>query len=663
MPPLTKTQLDQLWARNSQVPAATSTSVQELIALRAGTQSNQPAITAWDGDYSYGQLMHLASSLADHLARNVCPHHGRVLPIVMEKSKWVPVAMLGALIGGWGIAPLDINTPTARLAIILDMLDPPCILTTSEVRIKVNTVVPALPVDGLGLKDQSLSYTEQPAQRISMSAKVAAVVFTSGSTGSPKGVMLGPECISTAAVCGSQILRLGQGSRVFQFSSFSFDISLHEIFMTLVAGGCLCIPSETERIDSPVEAIKRMQANYICTTPSVMMSVLAEAVASTPIKAIVLTGEALTSRIRPLFYKGLCIFSWYGASECPIVALAPLIEAHWAPSQISCRYPGNCWVVCSEDSDVLCGFGEVGELLVESPMLTLGYLNAPQQTEAAFSVDPEWLNHGHGRVPGRRGRLYRTGDLVRNNQDWTFDYIGRKDTMVKIRGQRVDLSAVEFCIWDYLRLRDLDSPVRVMDVVVEPINSNRDTDSLSVSCFLYVDRQLSLRSPRFSQKCIVKSTTLPCVDIYAPHASLREIQSGIDGALRTTLPAYMVPSLYFELSKVPLTPSGKVDRRLLHSLASQISSHDLLKCRLFSREDHTPPHNDMESALQRLWGEVLGVETTAIDTNRSFLECGGDSLSAILLSKALSREFDLPTKVPQLLRRETTIQYLATLLG
>lgn len=427
--------------------------------------------------------------------------------------------------------------------------------------------------------------------------------------------------------------------------------------MTLVAGGCLCIPSETEKIDSAVEAIKRMQTNFICTTPSVMMSVLAEAVASTPIKTIVLTGEALTSRIRPLFYKGLRIFSWYGASECRIVTLAPLVEAHWMPSQISSQYPG---VV---DPSVLCDFGEVGELFVESPMLTLGYLNAPQQTEAVFVVDPAWLNHGHGRVTGRRGRLYRDGDLVRNNQDGTFKYIGRKDAIVKIRGQRVDLSAVEFCIWDYVRSGDLESPVRVMDVVVEPINSNKDSDGLSVCCFLCVDRRLSLRSPRLPQKCIVKSTSLPRVDAYAPDETLQDLQSGIDVALRTTLPPYMVPSLYFELLKVPLTPPGKVDRSLLRSLASHISSHDLLECRPCSREDHILLPNDTESALQQLWGKVLGVEATAVRTNRSFLECGGDSLSAILLSKALTRELGLPTKVPQLLRREATIQYVARLLG
>lgn len=609
--------------------------------------------------------MHLASNLADYLAQNVCQRHGRVLPIVMNKSKWVPVAMLGTLIGGWGIALLDINTPTARLAEILGILDPPCILATSEAGIAVNTVVPVLREDRLCLNDQSLSGSGAKQLTRRASPKAAAVVFTSGSTGSPKGVMLSPECISTAAVYGSQILHLGRGSRLFQFSSFSFDISLHEMLMILVAGGCLCIPSETERMHNPIAAIQTMQANYICTTPSIMMSVFAEALASTPIKTIVLTGEALTSRIYPLFNMGVCLFSWYGASECPIVALAPLIKANWAPLQISQGHPGNCWVARSEDSDGLCGFGEVGELLVESPMLTLGYLNAPRRTEAAFAVDPAWLTRGHGCGTGRRGRLYRTGDLMRNNQDGTLDYIGRKDTVVKIRGQRVELSAVEFRIWECLRSGDLESPVRVMEVVVESINSSQGSqgsDSVSIACFLHVDSQLKLRPRSLPQKLLAKSTRLPCIHLYTPDASLQALQSELDGALTAVLPGYMVPSLYFQLSEVPLTPSGKVDRRLLRSLALQISSLDLMECRLSPREGHLLPHNDTELAFQQLWGEVLGVAAAAIHTNRSFLQCGGDSLRAILLSKALMKDFNLSTQAPQLLRQETTIQYLATLL-
>ncbi|KAL7953838.1 putative nonribosomal peptide synthase [Trichoderma compactum] len=660
MSSLTALELSELWIRNAEVPSVISTTVQELIAQRASIQSDHPAIVAWDGHYTYGELMRLASNLASCLSQRIGQHSDKVLPIVMSKSKWMPIAMVGALLGGWGIAPLDINTPTARLTEILDILDSPCILTISENTTAIDTTVPVFAVDELDLEDKLFSGVDHLAENAS--TNIAAVVFTSGSTGSPKGVMLSPECISTSAVCGSQILQLGQNSRLFQFSSYSFDISLHETFMTLVAGGCLCIPSETERLNNLVAAIEIMQANCICTTPSIVMSALAEAIALTPIKLVVLTGEALTSRIGPLFDMGVSLFNWYGATECPIVSLAPLIKENSPSSQIRSRHPGNCWVVQPENPDVLCGFGEVGELLVESPMLTTGYLNAPGQTETAFIVDPAWLADGHGCVFGRPGRLYRTGDLVRRNRDWTFDYIGRKDTMVKIRGQRVDLSAVEFRIWNYLQSGAVESPVRVKEVLVESIAPSQNTESVNISCFLYLECRLELQPQYLPQKHLAKSTGLPSINIYAPDTPLQSLQAEIDHSLRAVLPDYMIPSLYFQLSEVPFTPSGKINRKLLCSLASQISSQDLMACHIFQQGDCVLPHNDTEVALQRLWAETLRLDAAVVHTNISFLQYGGDSLRAIVLSKALRTEFNLITQVPQLLRRETTIQHLATLV-
>lgn len=660
MSSITASELSELWIRNAQVPGVISTAVQQLIAQRASIQSDHPAIVAWDGNYTYGELIRLASSLANCLSQHIGQHPGKILPIVMSKSKWMPIAMVGALLGGWGIAPLDIRTPAARLAEILDILDPPCILTISESATAIDTTIPIFAVDDLGLEYQLFSGVERLVENAS--TNIAAVVFTSGSTGSPKGVMLSPECISTSAVCGSQILQLGWGSRLFQFSSYSFDISLHETFMALVAGGCLCIPSETERLNNLAAAINAMQANCICTTPSIVMSALAEAIVSTPIKLIVLTGEALTSRISPLFDMDVSLFNWYGATECPIVSLAPLIKENSASSQIRSKHPGNCWVVQSDNPDILCGFGEVGELLVESPMLAMGYLNAPGQTETAFVVDPAWLTNGHGSVMGRRGKLYRTGDLVRSNRDWTFDYIGRKDTMVKIRGQRVDLSAIEFRIWNYLQSGAMESPVQVREVLVESIISNQNTQNANISCFLYLECQLELQPQHLPKKHLAKSTNLSSIYLYAPDTLLQSLQAEIDRSLRAVLPDYMIPSLYFQLSEVPFTPSGKIDRKLLRSLASQISSDDLMACRTFPQEGYVLPHNDTEVALQRLWAETLGLDAAVVHTNISFLQYGGDSLSAIALSKALRTEFSLSIQVPQLLRRETTIQHLATLV-
>ncbi|TQV92108.1 hypothetical protein V2A60_004406 [Cordyceps javanica] len=657
MPALTEADLDQLWSLNARIPETVPVSVHKLIAQRASTQGDSPCVVSWDGTYSYKQLMQMASNLADYLDRNVQRKQGQVLPILMCKSSWMPVAMLGALMGGWGIAPLDINLSDTKVAQILEQLDPPCILTASEVEISTSVAIPRLGVDRLGLRKQHPSITKRVEKVPSID--LAAVVFTSGSTGAPKAVMLDSKCVATSAACGSQILQLGKDSRVLQFSSFSFDISLHEIFMTLAAGGCLCIPSEAERLNDPVAAINTMQANFICTTPSIMMSIFSATLSSTPITTVVLTGEALTSKITPLFDANVCLYCWYGASECPMATLAPLRKETWLPSQIDYRHPGNCWVVSAEDCNLLCVYGEVGELLVESPMLMSGYLNSVQQTEAAFCLNPEWLSRGSGRISGRSGKLYRTGDLVRINRDGTLDFVGRRDSMVKIYGKRVDLNMTELCIWEHLRSAHLKQRSEKLELVVEAVNI---TDNLSVACFASVrDESGSKKEITSSQKLLVKSID-HMTEIYTPDSALQHIRSGIDAALREKLSNHMVPTLYFQLPSMPLTATGKIDRKLLRTLSSQITRDDLSLCRASLPDSVLEPQNELEFALRRLWGGILGIEASRIAVTTSFLECGGDSLLAMRLSKALLKDFGLPVTVPHLLRRTMTIHYLSGLL-
>ncbi|OAA52947.1 AMP-dependent synthetase/ligase [Cordyceps fumosorosea ARSEF 2679] len=658
MPTLTDAELDELWTQNATPPVAVSTPIQELIAQRADVQRDMPCVVSWDGSYNYEQLVQRASNLADHLDRKVCRKHGQVLPILMYKSSWMPVAMMGALMGGWGTVPLDANLSAAKLAEILERLKPPCILTLSDIEISVNVEIPRLVVDRLGLLD----WPSKPRPRTAKSTtNITAVVFTSASTGASKAVTLDSQCVSTAAVYGSQILQLASSSRVFQFSSYSFDISLHEMFMTLVAGGCLCIPSEAERLNNPIAAMNAMGANFICTTPSVMMSVFADAIPSSSIATIVLTGEPLASRITPLFDTPARLFSWYGASECPVVSLGPLRRETWAPSQIGSRRPGNCWVQSTDDPTILCRFGEVGELLVESAMLTSGYLGMERRTEEAFSVDPAWLCRGSGRVAGRRGRLYRTGDLVRNNRDGTLDFVGRRDSVVKICGQRVDTHLVEQSVWDVLRETHTASEVGAVDLVVEAIDVKGD---LSVACFAVVgDGVVSKNEHAPLLKGLVKPDAPP-VEIREPSPPLQRIQSEVDAALREKLPAHMVPTLYLQLSRMPFTVNGKIDRQRLRALSSEIAAERLSAFRAIVGRavDAAAPQNKSEVAVQRLWQSLLGIEVGKLAVTSSFLECGGNSLLAMKLAKALVKEFGVSVAVPRLLRREATIRFIAELM-
>ncbi|CAG8983475.1 hypothetical protein HYALB_00000644 [Hymenoscyphus albidus] len=657
--------LKQIWSWNSTSTRTTFTCVQDLITETARKQPLEPAICAWDGDLDYAQLLFTSSQISEYMNQlGILP--GKVLPLWMKKSKWMPVTTLGVLKAGYGIALLDWNIPQERLRGIIESLDSPLVLTTSDSYPSLVSTVRPLLVDKLRFEKKRdclaepvsttrLDSSNQAGTNTFSSARrdqVAAIVFTSGSTGSPKGVILDQECLSTTAVYGSKLFELGQASRVFQFASYSFDISLHETLMTLVAGGCLCIPSESERLNNTISAINSFRANWLCITPSAALALLNDAIIS--ITHIVFTGETITGRICK-FLDTYRVFSWYGASEVPLVSVQMLTKDSWRYSQIGPGNPGVCWVVKPDDHEILCAIGEIGELLVEGPMQTRGYLKSPDLTKAALITDPGWLTQGCPDIIGRSGTLYKTGDLVRLNSDGSLMHISRKDTMVKIRGQRVELGEIEREIWKILDSRldfSRDSGTHNVEVAVHTIQSEGD-ENLTLVAFIFIGNTTKDESER-----ITKSTPIICV----ADQSFKELRTEVDSRIRQILPAYMVPSVYFQLQSLPMTPSGKIDRGLLRRLTQNISLEDLMACRV-SSEPLVKPIDETEQALLGLWASILGIDKSLISTDASFSHYGGDSLKATTLAKVLKREFDLSTKVPTLTRKETTIQHLANLVS
>lgn len=319
---------------------------------------------------------------------------------------------------------------------------------------------------------------------------------------------------------------------------------------------------------------------------------------------LVLGGEAVIPTDAHLAGRKTRIINAYGPAECtPSATMLDLSAANHIGIG---RGVGVCtWVVEPDNSEVLAPIGAVGELWIEGPTVGDGYLDDPLKTAESFIQDPTWLLRGvPGGRPGRRGRLYRTGDLVRYKEDGSLLFIGRKDTQVKIRGQRVELSEVEHHLRQVLSKKA--SGIQVSAESIQPGGSG----SKILAAFITLE------------------------DAGEEHDSkVKQVTNGVDSHLSEVLPLYMIPTVYVPLQSIPRTITGKLDRQKLRDIGSSFTANDIAVMGRLDGE-RRPPRSDVELLMQRLWSEVLEVELDSISIDDSFIRMGGDSIGMIRLVTA-----------------------------
>ncbi|KAJ5520326.1 nonribosomal peptide synthase [Penicillium fimorum] len=616
--------LEQLWAWNSEVPIAEETLVHRLVEEQARRRPDAAAVSAWDGELTYKELDRLAGRLARHLASmKVGP--GALVPLCFEKSVWTPVAALSVLKVGAGFALLSPSLPEQRLRSIVQQLEAGVILSSSSnldlssrLLRTVVQVGPELPgvLECTTTEDQVLR-TENP------SAPMYAV-FTSGSTGTPKGVVLSHRNFCSALRHQSHLLGFNERSRVFDFASYAFDISVHNIFATLATGGCLCIPTEKDLQNNISGSMADSKATLVDLTPSVAR--LIDPATVPEIETIILAGEAVSIDDVKRWWGKAHLVNAYGPAECNFSTI------NW---QQSCAEDATLigkgagivtWVVDPENHDLLLPPGCVGELLVEGPLVGLGYLGDKGKTDAAFIEDPAWLLAGSPfRHPGRHGRLYKTGDLVRYNANGNLVFSGRKqDTQVKIHGQRVELGEVQHWVQKYMP--------EATHVVADVIKLQGDSSLLVM--FLQLNDKPTERD---ELDATVKILPVP---------------PEVEGKLAKQLPAYMIPSVLFSLSRLPMTATGKTDRRRLRHIGSQFTIEQLAEVRTAGRGPRRQPTCEAERMMQNIWAKVLNISANTIGLDDSFFRLGGDSISSMRLASE-ARKLRMNVTVADVFRHET----------
>ncbi|KAF7588050.1 hypothetical protein BBP40_006219 [Aspergillus hancockii] len=609
---------------NKEPPCRDNRCVYELVQERCLTQPGASAVCAWDGELTYKDLDEHSSTLAVHLmGLGVRPE--MFVPLCFEKSRWIVVAMVAVMKAGGAFVLLDPSHPLGRLQRICQTTSGRLIVASTSNAALAAELADQVIVVGDGEVALNCTYHSWTPSNVTPENALYAV-FTSGSTGTPKGVVIEHASFLSTVTPYSKALLLTQETRVFQFSSYAFDVSIFDTLITLINGGCVCVPSDTDRWSDVTTAIARFQATHASLTPT-LARILQPANLPT-LRTVVLGGEKIGPTDVDQWVDHVRLVSLYGASECPLMSIQSNIKNNGRLGHINHSIGSVTWVVDSQDYDKLVPIGAVGELLIEGAVVGRGYLNDPERTAANFLTPPAWLRDFRG--PACCGRVYKTGDLVQYVGDGSLRYVGRKDTQVKLRGQRVELGEVEH------HVRGCFSCAQ--DVVAEVVTSPHYGQApMLVAFVLYEYERNDKRSNSSSSSNNSDGILAEPSDWFGSAIS----QARAD--LHASVPNYMVPAVFLPLNTIPLTPTGKADRRRLRELVATMSRQRLESFNTKGGSKRVPM-TEVEKTLQRYYAEVLNLPVEQVSADDHLFHRGGDSLTAMKLV-AMARKSNLQITV------------------
>ncbi|WP_417237021.1 amino acid adenylation domain-containing protein [Bizionia paragorgiae] len=521
-------------------------------------------------EITFKELDEKSNELANYLLDKYHVEKGDLVSIKIERSEWIIITIFAILKTGAAYVPIDIAYPEERIQYLE---------TDSKCKVSINEEVL------LDFKNTTL--VSKPVHIKSTSKDLVYVVYTSGSTGNPKGVMIENQSILNTIYFQKEIF--GEKKSI-QFFSYSFDAFAWETYATLLFNGTLHILSDDCRknpkqfgeyiFDNDIEIVT-LPASYL---DKLDLSKLAKA------KILMTGGEAPSYKIVTEIIKYVRYYNAYGPTEASVTSSIYEIENKERIRNqiipIGKPIPNTAMYILDETHN-LQPIGAIGELYLGGAGLAKGYLNRPDLTNDKFINNPF--------VNGEK--MYKTGDLARWLPDGNVQFIGRKDTQVKLRGYRIELGEIE---------NALISLPSINQVAVVIIASERD-------------------------KYLV-----------AYYTSDSELKSkNIREALKNRLPEHMIPSYFKELSSMPLTPNGKIDREAL----SNFSEKDII------RNEYVPARDEVESILVRIWENVLNIENIGITDN--FFELGGHSLKVTQLINNINKELSSTVEIRQVFEYPT----------
>ncbi|MGV3610690.1 MAG: amino acid adenylation domain-containing protein [Fluviicola sp.] len=546
-----------------------NTTLVDLFEDQAKRNPDNVAVVFENQEITYKILNEEANQLGSYLRKTYSIQPDDLIGIKLDRSPEMIISVLGILKSGAAYVPIDPSYPEERINYIEEDSRAKVVLDRQEFghfhRVKEE-------------------FSKNNPEKINTSSDLAYIIYTSGTVGTPKGVMVQHSNAVSISECWKKQYKLSEIPVVLlQLASISFDVFVGDFCRSLLNGGKMIIcPNEVKsQPESFYKVISDNEVSILEGTPALLLTlcnyIFENGLSLESLRMLIFGSDSIKNQdyvsIKKAIGNHVKVINSYGVTEATIDSTfyEGLNEEHLGITPIGKPFANSNIYILDEDQKLL-PVGVFGKIFIGGDGVTRGYLNNKELTSEKFISNPF--------IEGET--LFETGDVARWLEDGNIEFLGRKDSQVKIRGYRVELGEIESVISTYSE--------ELQQVIVEAKDINQS-------------------------KALVA--------YYVSKTPLEK--SNIRTYLQQNLPEYMVPGYFINLKEVPLTPNGKIDRKAL----PDVTEDDLI------RREFVEPRNETEETLVTIWQEVLGVESIGVKDN--FFELGGDSIKLIRLMNLMSK--------------------------
>jgi amino acid adenylation domain-containing protein/FkbH-like protein len=552
-------------------------------------------------EMTYAEVNRRANQLGHHLqSLGVGPE--TLVAVCLDRSPELIIALLAIWKAGGAYLALDRSYPNERLAYMLADSRAGLLLTRSAILLSLKTEGAEVVCldDAEQAKSIDAARAESPINS-STPDNLAYVIYTSGSTGKPKGVQITQRSLLNHNFAVARAYELRPEDRVLQFSPLSFDISVEEIFPSLLRG-CAIVLRDDEVLSSTAHFMEfaGRERLTVLNLPTAywheIVDYLQTAIMPSSIRLVVIGGEKASDeawrRWKFRIGEGIKLINTYGPTETTVIATIHAAGLNDETLPIGRPLPNVETVILNADLKPVA-IGETGELFIGGLGVSRGYLNRPELNAERFIPIPSSV----AQICRSGGeRLYKTGDIVRMRPDGVIEFVGRADEQVKIRGFRIELGEIEAALRSHSSLKEA---------------------------------VVAAREDAAGRKKLV-AYFVPCAGATSGIGELLVF-------LKTKLPPYMMPSTFVRMDALPMTPAGKVDRRALPEPGRD--RPDL-------GAEFVAPRTPMEEVITHIWEQVLGLDRIGVNDN--FFDLGGHSLLATQVISQIRETLQMDTPLSSL---------------